>query len=152
MERDELLERVSAETLATRNPALIAQEASAGRFKLVERFSDEQTVVAALGIPAGEAFIAALEALVNNPLAEDHPLRAYQAGIKRQMAFLKTTGIDVGSVVTQGMLDTLAALNILDNNSVDQIKGLAKVADPVSETEVRAILWDRDGFWTLGEE
>jgi hypothetical protein len=120
---------------------------------LRERFVTERGVVAALGILDGESFLSALDAFAATPLDSGHPLLPYQPGIARQLAWLKKGGvdggIDVGSAPARQMLDTLVSAGVVDAAAASTIKGLAEVATPVSEMDVRRALWNDDGSSAL---
>lgn len=105
----------------------------------------ERGVVAALGVLDGEAFLVALETFVASALPPEHPLKAYQPGIARQIAWLKTGGIDVGSAPARDLLDALAAVGVIDAAHAAVIKAQAEVRTPVSAMDVRRAIWNDDG-------
>lgn len=112
---------------------------------LREQFVTERGVVAALGLIAGESFLASLEAFAAASLYPGHPLLAYQGGIARQLQWLKRDGIDVGSDAARAMLDALTAVGTLNGADVAVIKGLAEVATPVEPMAVRRAIFNDDG-------
>lgn len=112
---------------------------------LREEYITERGVVAALGLIDGEAFLTALEAFSAAPLESEHPLAPYQPGITRQLAWLKTAGIDVGSAPARQLLDTLAAVGVIQPAHAATIKALAEVRTPVSAMSVRRAIWNDDG-------
>lgn len=112
---------------------------------LRETFVTERGIVNALGIMDGEAFLQALEAFAVADLAAEHPLKAYQPGIARQLAWLKRDGLDAGSAVVRTLLDTMAALGLLEAESVQAVKALAEEKRPVSEYDVRRAAHNADG-------
>lgn len=116
---------------------------------LREEYITERGVVAALGVLDGEAFLVALETFVASALPPEHPLMAYQPGIARQIAWLKTGGIDVGSAPARELLDALAAAGVINAEHVAAIKALAEVHTPVAEMDVRRAIWNDDGSRAL---
>ena len=112
---------------------------------LREEYITERGVVAALGLIEGESFLTALETFAATPLASEHPLASYQPGIARQLAWLKTAGIDVGSVPARQLLDTMAAVGVIQAAHAAAIKGLAETATPVDPMLVRRAIWNDDG-------
>lgn len=116
----------------------IATRLSVGRTKLVEKVITERGIVAALGPVDGEAFIVGLETFAATTLPDGHPLKAAHAGIKRMLNWIKmpADGLDIGTVAAQTMLDGLAATGFINAASTEVIKNLAKVADPLSVSEV----------------
>jgi len=112
---------------------------------LRETFVTERGIVNALGIMDGEAFLQALEAFAIDDLAAEHPLKAYQPGIARQLAWLKRDGLDAGSAVVRMLLDTMAALGLLSAQSVQAVKALAEEELPVDEYDVRRAAHNDDG-------
>lgn len=114
---------------------------------LREVFVTERGVVATLGLLDGEAFIAALEGFASpaNELPPEHPLYAYKPGIARQLSWLKTGGIDVGSAPARDLLDVLAATGIVNAQHAAEIKALAADITPVRVMDVRRAIWNDDG-------
>lgn len=112
---------------------------------LREEYITERGVVAALGVLDGEVFLVALETFVASALPPEHPLKAYQPGIARQVAWLKTGGIDVGSAPARDLLDALAAIGVIDAAHAAAIKALAEVRTAVSAMDVRRAIWNDDG-------
>lgn len=124
-----------AAMLAARDDSGMAAALSVGRTKIVEMLITERTVMSALGIVDGETALESLDTFAASTptdpaLAEVHP------GIKRMLAWLKTTGINVGDPLARSMLDLLADSDILTQASVDTLKGLAVAPDPVSASQV----------------
>lgn len=112
---------------------------------LREEYITERGVVAALGLIEGEAFLTALETFAATPLAIDHPLEPYQPGIARQLTWLKTAGIDVGSTPARELLDTLAAVGVIQAAHVIAIKALAETVTPIDPMLVRRAIFNDDG-------
>lgn len=114
---------------------------------LSEVFVTERGVVATLGLVDGEAFIAALEGFASpaNELPPEHPLYAYKPGIARQLSWLKTGGIDVGSAPARDLLDVLAAVGVIHPAHAGTMKELAEVRTPVAVMDVRRAIWNDDG-------
>lgn len=113
--------------------------------KLRETLVTERGIVNALGIVDGEAFLQAIEAFAVDELAAEHPLKALQPGIARQLAWLKRDGLDAGSAVVRTLLDTMAALGLLAAESVQAVKALAEEQQPVNEYDVRRAAYNADG-------
>lgn len=112
---------------------------------LREVFVTERGVVATLGLIEGESFIAALEGFVVAELSAEHPLKPYQPGIARQLAWLKRDGIDVGSAPARDLLDALVAAGIVQGQHAAAIKAMAEEAIPVDQLTVRRAIFNPDG-------
>lgn len=112
---------------------------------LREVFVTERGIVNALGIEAGEAFLQALEAFAVSDLPAEHPLKAYQPGIARQIGWLKRDGLDAGSPVVRMLLDTMVLIGLVTADAARAVKALAEVSEPVSEMDVRRAIWNDDG-------
>lgn len=112
---------------------------------LREVFVTERRVVATLGLIDGESFIAALEGFVVAELSAEHPLKPYQPGIARQLAWLKRDGIDVGSAPARDLLDALAATGVVNAQHAAEIKALAADITPIGVMHVRRAIWNDDG-------
>ena len=112
---------------------------------LREEYITERGVVAALGLIDGESFLTALEAFLAATLEPEHPLAPYQPGIARQLAWLKTAGIDVGSAPARQLLDTLAAVGVVQSAHATAIKALAGTTTPVDPMLVRRAIFNDDG-------
>lgn len=112
---------------------------------LRESFVTERGVVAALGVLAGEQFLAALESFAATALPAEHPLAPYQPGIARQLAWLKRDGIDVGSAPARELLDALVAAGIVQAQHAAAIKAMAEEAIPVDQLTVRRAIFNPDG-------
>jgi hypothetical protein len=110
---------------------------SAGRTKIVSHMITERGVIAALGVVDGEAFLEGLEAFSAATLPDGHPLKAAHPGIKRMLGWLKTDGgLDVGDIQAHTLLDTLAAVGVVQADDVASIKALTIKPDPVNAYEV----------------
>ena len=94
----------------------------------------ERGIMSALGITAGPVFMSALDDFAAATLAADHPLLAYQPGIKRAVKWLYGEGLDVGDPLTRSMLDALAAASVIALASATAVKAVAEktVSYPVS--------------------
>jgi hypothetical protein len=94
----------------------------------------ERGIMSTLGITAGPVFMSALDDFSVATLASDHPLLAYQPGIKRAVKWLYDEGLDVGDPLTRAMLDALAAASVIASASSTAIKAVAEktVSYPVS--------------------
>lgn len=149
------VDEIRAAILADQNLTLMAQApvpneaaiaaALPASVTLREEYVTERGVVAALGLIDGEAFLTALEAFATTPLAIDHPLEPYQPGIARQLTWLKTAGIDVGSTPARELLDTLAAVGVIQAAHVIAIKALAETVTPIDPMLVRRAIFNDDG-------
>ena len=112
---------------------------------LKSEFVTERGVVATLGLLEGEAFLSALESFATSLLPSEHPLAAYQAGIARQLAWLKKDGIDVGSSPARALLDILASVGVIQPNHASAIKALAEDLQTVPVMLVRQAIWNDNG-------
>lgn len=120
---------------SSRNDNGMAAALSAGRTKLTETMLTERKIMSVLGIVDGEAALSSLETFCTGTPA-DPTLAQVHPGIKRMVTWLKTTGIDVGNPLTQSMLDLLGATGVLSTSSVNQLKALAVVPDPISSNQI----------------
>lgn len=114
--------------------------------ELREVFVTERGIVNVLGILDGENFLQALEGFSEATLPEEHPLKAYQPGIARQLAWLKRDGVDVGSPLVRSLLDTMAMIGILDPASVAAVKSYAETEVVITAEQVRSALYDDGGI------
>lgn len=99
-----------------------------------ERIITSRGVASALGIIDGENFLESLENFSTATLAADNPLLPYQPGIKRQIAWLSTSGLDLGDALTRQLLDTLAAAGVITTAAATTLKTVA--LQPASRAEV----------------
>jgi hypothetical protein len=128
------------------NTVAIAAALSVGRTGLTDKYVTERGIMAALGVVAGEAFLAALEAFGAATLPNEHPLKTSQAGIARTLTWLKSPeGINVGDPLSQTLLTTFAALGLVTTESANAVKALALVPAPVSDHTVALALFADDG-------
>ena len=134
--------------LAARNDVQIAAIISAGRVRVVSHLIGERGILDVLGPVAGDAFLAALEAITADNLPV--PLQPYFGALRRGIAWLKTDGLDVGSATTRGLLDSLAAAGVVAPESVASIKDLAERPDPIHYNHVSDALNIAEGRMTLG--
>ena len=146
--RLDLLARVPEEVLASRDSQAIADAFNVGRVRLVSRLIGERGVLDALGPIAGEAFLAALEAITSAE-ALPEPARPYFGALRRGVAWLKSEGLDLGSSTTRSLLDLLASVGVLDAAAVGTIKALARTPDAIDELTVRRLAWSDNGEWLL---
>lgn len=129
----------------------IADALSVGRTRLASRYITERGVIATLGTQHGEAFLQALEAFGTATLPDGHPLKADQAGIKRVLGWLKSgEGIELGDAQAQTLLGALGSVGVVNASHAATIAALARVADPVSEWDVRVAVVADDGSIYLG--
>lgn len=134
--------------LAARNDVQIAAIISAGRVRVVSHLIGERGILDVLGPVAGDAFLAALEAITADNLPV--PLQPYFGALRRGIAWLKTDGLDVGSATTRGLLDSLAAARVVAPESVAAIKALAERPDPIHYNPLSDALNIAEGRMTLG--
>lgn len=127
------------------NAQAIADALSSGRKRTRFLLATERTVVAVLGVIAGETFLSALESFAVATLPAEHPMLPYQPGIARQLAWLKRDGLDVGDANTRAMMDALVSAGVLDASAVASLKALGEESDSVSEYDVRRALYNDDG-------
>lgn len=99
----------------------IAAALSAGRTKLVVTEIGNGTILAELGIAAGNQL---LDAIYNAP------------DFKYVKPLLEQGRLDIGSAVTQGALDMLALAGACTQADADKLKALAVKPDPVTPLEV----------------
>jgi hypothetical protein len=116
---------------------------------LREVFVTERGIVNVLGIIEGEIFLQALEGFATADLPDEHPLKPYQPGIARQIAWLKRDGVDVGSAVVRMLLDTMTLVNIVTPQAAQAIKNIAEVRTPINEFEVRKAVMNDDGSFAI---
>jgi hypothetical protein len=124
-----------AAMLAIRDDNGMAAALSIGRTKLVENMLTERGVMSTLGIIDGEAALVSLETFAAST-PTDPALLAVHPGIKRMLAWLKTTGINVGDPLTRSMLDLMESSGILTQTSTASLKMLAVAPDPVTSDQV----------------
>lgn len=146
--RLDLIARVSEEVLASRDSQAIADAFNVGRVRIVSRLIGERGVLDALGPIAGEAFLAALEAITSAE-ALPEPARPYFGALRRGVAWLKSEGLDIGSATTRSLLDLHANVGVLDAAAVATIKALAQTPDAIDELTVRRLAWSDSGEWLL---
>lgn len=84
-------------------------------------------IVSVLDVPDGEAFIEAMENFTVAVLAENHPLKPYQAGVKRQLAWLdRDAGLEIGNERTRAMLTAFAQTGIVNTQHAELVKAVAE--------------------------
>lgn len=99
-----------------------------------ERIITSRGVASVLGLIESENFLQSLEEFSTATLDASHPLLPYQPGIKRQIAWLSTQGLDLGDPLTRALLDTLAGVGIITALAATKLKDAA--LKPVSRAEV----------------
>lgn len=134
--------------LAARNDVQIAAIISAGRVRVVSHLIGERGILDVLGPVAGDAFLAALEAITADSLPA--ALQPYLGALRRGIAWLKTDGLDVGSATTRSLLDSLAAAGVVAPESVASIKALAERPEPIHYNLLSDALNVAEGRMTLG--
>ena len=135
----ELLSRVPAATLATRDPVQIATSASIGRTVLVATTGGIGTVLNALGPTDGAALLDTLTAAAT-----------HSAALRWAMVLVNDGALDFGAPGTRAQLDALATAGIIPLAHAVALKALAERPDPVTEFDVRVALWADDGTWLGG--
>lgn len=130
--------------------AAIAAALSAGRTRVHSRIVSARGIASDYpgGPVAAEIVLMKLEgaatALATSGKPDDKVLGSL---IARQLRFLAAEGLDMGAAALRGMLDQFVVAGILTKEESDGLKGLALVADPVDELDVRRALWADDGAW-----
>lgn len=119
------LAEIQATGLPLDDHGAIAEALSAGRTKLVTTEIGNGTILAELGIDAGNQL---LDAIYNAP------------DFKYVKPLLEQGRLDIGSAVTQGALDMLALAGACTQADADKLKALAVAPDPVSSQEVTKAL------------
>ena len=93
-------------------------------------------IVSILDVVAGEAFMKAMENFTDAVLDESHPLKPYQPGVKRQLAWLdRDAGLEIGNSRTRGMLDAFASAGIVNATHAGSIKAAAEKTVSVPEVK-----------------
>lgn len=119
------LAEIQATGLPLDDHGAIAEALSAGRTKLVVTEIGNGTILAELGIAAGNQL---LDAIYNAP------------DFKYVKPLLEQGRLDIGSAVTQGALDMLALAGACTQADADKLKALAIKPDPVTSQEVTKAL------------
>lgn len=119
------LAEIQATGLPLTDHGAIAEALSAGRTKFVVTEIGNGTILAELGIAAGNQL---LDAIYNAP------------DFKYVKPLLEQGRLDIGSAVTQGALDMLAVAGACTQANADKLKALAVVPDPVTSQEVTKAL------------
>lgn len=114
-----------------------------------ETFVTERGIVNALGVIAGESFLQALERFAADALPNEHPLKAYQPGIARQIGWLKREGLDAGSPAVRMLLDTMSQIGLVTSEAAQAIKALAESSESVTAHEVEVALKNADGSMAI---
>jgi hypothetical protein len=143
--REDILNRPDlAEAVAARDCETLAAAMSVGRIRAVSHEVGERGILDALGPIQGDAFLSALE---NIKTAADlpPPLQPCFGAIRRGVAWLKTSGLDVGAPTTRLLLDGLAGAGVLPQADVNKVKALAERPDSVGVREVAEALFNDDG-------
>lgn len=116
---------IQATGLPLTDHGAIAEALSAGRTKLVVTEIGNGTILAELGIAAGNQL---LDAIYGAP------------DFKYVVPLLEQGRLDIGSTVTQGALDKLALAGACTQANADKLKALAVKPDPVTSQEVTKAL------------
>jgi hypothetical protein len=91
-------------------------------------------IVAILDVIDGEAFIKAMEDFTDAALDESNPLKPYQAGVKRQLAWLdRDAGLEIGNDRTRAMLDAFSSAGIVNAAHAELIKAAAEKTVSIPE-------------------
>ena len=140
--RDEIIARCSAATLATRNPALIAAEVSVGR-----------TTLAGIGRAdfAVWAAVTGLRTVIEDTAATvGDPLRATALTMVDFLRGGVADTFDMGSAANQTMLIAWVAMGKMTAAQKVELEMKATIPDPVTEFDVRCVMWDELGNWLGG--
>lgn len=143
--REDILNRPDlAEAVEARDCESIAAAISVGRVQAVPHEVGERGILDALGPVQGDNF---LTVLGNIKTADDlpSPLKQCFGAIRRGVAWLKTSGLDVGALSTRLLLDGMAGAGILPQADVSKVKALAERPAPVTPREVAEALYNDDG-------
>lgn len=111
--------------LANRDDGAIAAALSSGRTKLVYTEIGNGTVLAQLGLDAGNAL---LDAIYSN------------ANFRYVKSLLDQGRLDVSSPLVRNALDDFATIGVITQAQADQLKSLAEVPDPVMPQDVARAL------------
>lgn len=115
------LAEIQATGLPLDDHGAIAEALSVGRTKLVVTEIGNGTILAELGIAAGNQL---LDAIYGAP------------DFKYVVPLLEQGRLDIGSAVTQAALDALAVAGACTQADADKLKALAVKPDPVTPLEV----------------
>lgn len=119
------LAEIHATGLPLDDHGAIAEALSVGRTKLVVTEIGNGTILAELGIAAGNQL---LDAIYNAP------------DFRYVKPLLEQGRLDIGSAVTQGALDMLALAGACTQADADKLKALAVVPDPVTPVDVQRVI------------
>ena len=131
--RAEILALCSPELLAQRDTQAIAEAVSVGRVKRVPADIGNGTILATIGIVAGNALLDAI---------------AGTAEYRHVKPLLEQGRLRVDSDLVRATLDGLVP-SVLTAEQAQALKALGEQPDPVDEYAVRCIAWSDDGVWQL---
>lgn len=113
------------------------------------RLITSRGIAAALGLIAGETFVETLETFAAATLPGDHPLLAYQPGIKRQITWIEKEGLDLGEPLTRQMLDSFAAVGLITADTANALKAVAEKTVPYPVSVGWGILSANNIAWAV---
>ena len=126
-----------------RNDGAIAEALSVGRTKPVSKIITARGIAASYpgGAINAEVVLMKLEGAAATMLASADPNQKVLGSLlTRQLAFLKSEGLDFGDATLRGMLDSFAAMSIITAQEAANLKAMALAPDPVSVNDVSAAL------------
>lgn len=141
------------------NTQAIADALSVGRTTLdgVTKFSSlgiSERFPALGGLPgplAAELVFQKLEGFAAAAKASEDPATALLGGAtERQMGHLKAGGMAIGSPAVGAMLGVIVGAGALTQAEADALVGVAAVAAPVAEFDVRVAIYADDGALLVG--
>jgi hypothetical protein len=124
--------------LTTRNTDAIAAAVSVGRVSIQSRLIGIGTILATLGAAGGQF----LDGLV--------AIGATDRNVFWAMELIKAGTLDIGMPATRAQVSALAIASPAVAPAVSALLALAEVPDPVTELQVRCVLWDVSGNWLGG--
>lgn len=133
--RDEIL-ALDPALLASRDDGAIAAAVSVGRTKVISRQIGIGTILATLG-EAGGPFLDGLEAIGQT-----------NRNVYWTMVLIKAGTLDIGMDATRAQVSALASANPAVADACAALLSLALVPDPVTEYDVRCVMYDpENGEW-----
>ena len=131
--RAEILAACSPELLAQHDTQAIAEAVSVDRVKRVPTEIGSGTILATIGLDAGNALLDAISG------AEEY---------RHVKPLLEQGRLRVDSDLVRTTLDSLVPA-VLTAAQAKALKALAEQPDPVDEYSVRCIAWSDQGVWQL---
>jgi len=130
--RDDIL-ALPAELLNTRDAKAIAAQLSAGRTRLEPTEVGNGAVLETIGLAAGNAL---LDVINNTP------------DFRHVKPLLEQGRLRIDSPLVRATLDSLVPA-VLTAQAAAALKALADRPDPVTEYQVRRVVWNDNGSWAL---